>query len=58
MTTPLEIIAKEKNGNYQSSLKGGGVPRIGKITIYFRFFSLEGFPNVTESLSVLLVLSL
>ena len=24
MTTPLEKIAEEKNGNYQSSLKGGG----------------------------------
>ena len=24
MTTPHEKIAKEKNGNYQSSLKGGG----------------------------------
>ena len=24
MTTPLEKIAKEKTGNYQSSLKGGG----------------------------------
>ena len=24
MPTPLEKIAEEKNGNYQSSLKGGG----------------------------------
>ena len=24
MTTPLEKIAEEKTGNYQSSLKGGG----------------------------------
>ena len=24
MTTPLKKIAEEKNGNYQSSLKGGG----------------------------------
>ena len=24
MTTPHEKIAEEKNGNYQSSLKGGG----------------------------------
>ena len=39
MTTPLEKIAEEKNGNYQSSLKGGGgVPPIGKRPIYFRFF--------------------
>ena len=42
MTTPLEKIAEEKNGNYQSSLKGGGgVPRIGKRPIYFRFFPKE-----------------
>ena len=43
MTTPLEKIAEEKNGNYQSSLKGGGggVPRIGKRPIYFRFFLLK-----------------
>ena len=39
MATPLEKIAEEKNGNYQSSLKGGGgVPHIGKRPIYFRFF--------------------
>ena len=36
MTTPLEKIAEEKNGNYQSSLKGGG-----KRPIYFRFFLLK-----------------
>ena len=43
MTTPLEKIAEEKTGNYQSSLKGGGggVPRIGKRPIYFRFFLLK-----------------
>ena len=46
MTTPLEKIAEEKTGNYQSLLKGGGgVPRIGKRPIYFRFFSFEGFPK-------------
>ena len=43
MTTPLEKIAEEKTGNYQSSLKGG-VPLIGKRPIYFRVFSFEGFP--------------
>ena len=45
MTTPLEKIAPEKNGNYQSSVKGGrgaGVPLIGKRPIYVRFFSFEG----------------
>ena len=42
MTTPLEKIAEEKYGNYQSSLKGGGgVPHIGKRLIYFRFFLLK-----------------
>ena len=43
MTTPLEKIAEEKTGNYQSSLKGrgGGVPHIGKRPIYFRFFLLK-----------------
>ena len=42
MTTPLEKKAEEKTGNYQSSLKGGGgVPRIGKRPIYFRFFLLK-----------------
>ena len=43
MTTPLEKIAEEKTGNYQSSLKGGGggVPLIGKRPIYFRFFLLK-----------------
>ena len=43
MTTPLEKIAEEKNGNYQSSLKGGGggVPPIGKRPIYSRFFILK-----------------
>ena len=44
MTTPLEKIAEEKTGNYQSSLKegrGAGVPLIGKKTIYFRFFLLK-----------------
>ena len=42
MTTPLEKIAEEKNGNYQSSLKGGGgVPRIGKRPIYIRVFLLK-----------------
>ena len=43
MTTPLEKIAEEKNGNYQSSLKvgGGGIPPIGKRPIYFRFFLLK-----------------
>ena len=47
MTTPLEKIAEEKPGNYQSSLKGGGggVPRIGKRPIYFRFVFFEGFPK-------------
>ena len=45
MTTPLEKIAKEKTGNYQSSLKGeGGGPPISKRAIYFQFFSFEGFP--------------
>ena len=42
MTTPLEKIAEEKAGNYQSSLKGGGgVPPIGKRPIYYRFFLLK-----------------
>ena len=42
MTTPLEKIAEEKTGNYQSSLKGGGGGlRIGKRPIYFRFFLLK-----------------
>ena len=43
MTTPLEKIAEEKNGNYQSLLKGGGggAPLIGKRPIYFRFFLLK-----------------
>ena len=48
MTTPLEKIAEEKTGNYQSSLKGGGgVPRIGKRPIYFRFFLLKASLNLT-----------
>ena len=42
MTTPLKKIDEEKNGNYQSSLKGGeGVPPVGKRPIYFRFFLLK-----------------
>ena len=41
MTTPLEKIAEEKKRNYQSSLKGGGVPPIGKRPIYFRGFLLK-----------------
>ena len=50
MTTPLEKIAEEKTGNYQSSLKGGGggVPRIGKRPIYFRFFLLKA--SLTEKM--------
>ena len=42
MTNPLDKITEEKNGNYQSSLKGGGwVPHIGKRPIYFWFFLLK-----------------
>ena len=44
MTTPLEKIAEEKTGNYQSLLKGGGgggVPPIVKRPIYFHFFLLK-----------------
>ena len=36
MTTPLEKIAEEKTGNYQSSLKGGGgVPHDQYISGFF-----------------------
>ena len=42
MSTPLEKIAEEKTGNYQSLLKGGGgVPPIGKRPIYFWVFFLR-----------------
>ena len=45
MTTPLEKIAEEKTGNYQSSLKGGGggYPILVKDQ-YISGFSFEGFP--------------
>ena len=47
MTTPLEKIAEEKNGNYQSSLKGGGggTPYWYKTNI-FPVFSFEGIPKL------------
>ena len=45
MTTPLEKIDEEKNGNYQSSRKrGGGTPLLVKDQ-YISVFSSEGFPN-------------
>ena len=42
MTTPLEKIAEEKNGNYQSSLKGeGGDPLLVKEQYISSFFLLK-----------------
>ena len=38
MTTPLEKIAEEKTGNYQSSLKGGGDPKLVKDQYFSGFF--------------------
>ena len=52
MTTLPEKIAEEKKGNYQSSLKGGGVPPIGKRPIYFRFFRLKASPTVVVNVVV------
>ena len=37
----------EKNGNYQSSLKGGGVPPYWQNANIFPVFSYEGFPKPT-----------
>ena len=44
MTPPLEKIAEEKNGNYQSSLKGvggGGYP-LAENTVEIKFLPLLG----------------
>ena len=44
----------EKTGNYQSSLKGGGVPPYWQNANIFPVFSYEGFPNSMISLKSLI----
>ena len=54
--TPLPTpkkVAKDKNGNYQSSLNGGGGDTpVGKRTIYFRLSLLKASLSFTGKLSI------
>ena len=47
----------EKTGNYQSSLKGGGVPPYWQNANIFPVFSYEGFPKCPVTMVVYLLLN-
>ena len=42
----------EKNGNYQTSLMGGGYPHFGKTPNYFRFFLMKASLTLNGKISV------